>query len=78
MPRGSADARWVRNTDLARYLSITPMTVDRWQKDPVLGFPQPARVRGYPLTDLDQVDEWMRSRVVARFKAKPSNAMEDA
>jgi predicted DNA-binding transcriptional regulator AlpA len=56
--------RWIRNADLARYLGVSSMCLWRWVRDPELGFPQPTVIGRYSYTDLDQVNAWMRSRVV--------------
>jgi len=43
----------------ARYGNITDMTLWRWLRDPILGFPQPiiiARRRFWKLDDLEQFD----------------------
>ena len=59
--------RWARNGQLAEYLNVTKMTIWRWQRDPDLAFPQPAVINAINYTDLDQVDEWMKARVVNRI-----------
>jgi hypothetical protein len=58
--------RWTRNAALARYLNVSGMALWRWQRDPELSFPQPSVINGIKYTDLNQIDEWMRQRVVAR------------
>ena len=60
--------RWARNGQLAEYLNVTKMTIWRWQRDPDLAFPQPAVINAINYTDLDQVDEWMKARVVNRIE----------
>ncbi len=39
------------------------MTLHRWQRDPKLRFPQPSIIMGKPLTNIADVDEWLRARV---------------
>ena len=56
--------RWTRNSALARYLNVSRMCLWRWQRDPRLNFPQPTVINKYSYTDLNQVDSWMRSRIV--------------
>ena len=56
--------RWSRNSALARYLNVSAMCLWRWQRDPRLNFPQPTVINKYSYTDLNQVDSWMRSRIV--------------
>jgi predicted DNA-binding transcriptional regulator AlpA len=58
------EPRWARNAALARYLSVTIMTIWRWQRDPKLNFPQPISINDILRTDLNLIDEWMRKRVV--------------
>ena len=58
--------RYVRNAQLAKYLDVSAMTVWRWQRDESLNFPQPRVINGNPFTDLDLVDEWMRTSVTRR------------
>ena len=59
--------RWVRNKQLAEYLGISRMTLDRWKKNPKLNFPAASEVNGIERNDLDLVDDWLRSRVVSRL-----------
>jgi hypothetical protein len=56
--------RWARNAALARYLNISPMSVWRWARDPELKFPQPSVINNISYTNLDEVDAWLRARVV--------------
>jgi hypothetical protein len=58
--------RWTRNASLARYLNVSAMCLWRWQRDPELNFPKPTVINKYPYTDLNQVDAWMRERVLDR------------
>lgn len=60
--------RWARNTALARYLNVSAMCIWRWQRDPSLGFPQASRINNIDYTDLNEVDGWMRSRIVKHEK----------
>jgi predicted DNA-binding transcriptional regulator AlpA len=61
--RVAEETRWLRNVDLAEYLGVSIMCIWRWQHDPELGFPRPARVNGISYTDRNGVDAWMRGRV---------------
>jgi predicted DNA-binding transcriptional regulator AlpA len=65
-PRSKAEkeAKWLRNAALARYLGISDMALWKWQRNPDLGFPQPTRINSISYTDMDEVDAWMKSRVV--------------
>jgi predicted DNA-binding transcriptional regulator AlpA len=58
------EARWLRNIQLAEYLNVSAMCIWRWQRDPDMGFPQPTRINDISYTDMDQVDAWMKARVV--------------
>jgi predicted DNA-binding transcriptional regulator AlpA len=58
--------RWTRNSALARYLAVSNMCLWRWQRDPELNFPKPTRINKYHYTDLNQVDQWMKERIVDR------------
>jgi hypothetical protein len=64
--------RWSRNSALARYLNISGMCLWRSQRDPEIGFPQPSTIKGVRYTDLNRIDEWMRSRVVNFAKQRRS------
>lgn len=65
---GPPAPRWVRNAALARYLDVSAMCIWRWQRDASLNFPQPTRINNIDYTNLNEVDDWMRSRVVRREK----------
>jgi predicted DNA-binding transcriptional regulator AlpA len=59
--------RWVRNKQLCEFLGTTPMTLWRWQRTPALSFPQPAVINGIQYTDIQEVERWMRARVVSQL-----------
>ena len=65
-PRSKAEseAKWLRNAALARYLGVSKMALWNWQHDPGMGFPQPTRINDISYTDMDQVNAWMKERVV--------------
>lgn len=60
--------RWVRNKTLAEYLGTTVMSIWRWRRNDELGFPRPSVINDIEYTDLDEVDAWMKARVVNRAK----------
>jgi len=66
LPKQLQPPRWTRNAALARYLNVSAMCLWRWQRDPELNFPQPTQINKYHYTDLNQVDQWMRERIVDR------------
>lgn len=55
--------RLARNSELARYLNTSAMSIWRWQHDEKLKFPQPFVINNISYTDLEEVDEWLRSKV---------------
>jgi predicted DNA-binding transcriptional regulator AlpA len=59
------EQRWARDSELAKYLGVSIMAIWRWQRDPDMKFPRPCRL-GIKLevTDLDEIDAWLRSRAV--------------
>jgi predicted DNA-binding transcriptional regulator AlpA len=59
-----SEKRWTRNAALARYLNVSAMCLWRWQRDPRMNFPKPVRINKYAYTDLADVDQWMKERVV--------------
>jgi predicted DNA-binding transcriptional regulator AlpA len=65
-PRSKAEseAKWLRNVALARYLGISDMCLWKWQRNPDLGFPQPTRINDISYTDVDEINAWMKKRVV--------------
>jgi predicted DNA-binding transcriptional regulator AlpA len=75
---GVTGRRWATNTELAAYFGISVMTIWNWQRDPNIGFPQPSRVGRRDFTDLDEIDGWMRRRVVIRNQAKANPENREA
>ncbi|MEY9136337.1 excisionase family DNA binding protein [Bradyrhizobium diazoefficiens] len=64
------DSKYLRNAELAKYLNVTKMTLWRWQRDRALRFPQPSVIHGISYTDVEQIDQWMKARVVDRARSK--------
>ena len=65
--RKSGDQRrWARNKTLAEHLGTTTMTIWRWRRKPELDFPKPSVINGVEYNDLDEVDAWMKKKVVDR------------
>jgi predicted DNA-binding transcriptional regulator AlpA len=57
--------KWLRNSELSRYLGVSAMTLWRWKRDPALNFPSPSVVNDIEYTSVDHVDKWMRQRIVS-------------
>jgi hypothetical protein len=58
--------RWLRNGELAKYLSVSKMTLWRWKHHPDhkdLDFPPASEINGIEFNDLDKVDAWMEAHV---------------
>lgn len=70
MSQQQQDRRWVRGKHVAEHLGVTPMSIHRWRNDPELKFPKPSDVRGIPYWNLNEIDAWMKSRVVDRTKKR--------
>jgi predicted DNA-binding transcriptional regulator AlpA len=76
--RAPPDTPWMRQTDVAKHLLVSPMTIHRYLNHPKyahLNFPKPTAVivdRSY--WDRADIDAWMRSRNGAissrKFKSK--------
>jgi len=66
----SEKTRWLRNTALAEYLGTTNMTIYRWRRNPAVNFPAATVISGIEYTDLQEVERWMKARVVNRMTAK--------
>ena len=75
--RRPGDPRFVRNKELAAYLGTTVMSVWRWRHKPELNFPKPAVINKIEYTDLDEIDAWMRSRVVDRTNKEVARAKKE-
>jgi hypothetical protein len=54
--------RWARNGPTARYLDITRMTLNRWKKDPKLGFPAASVINGIEYNNVAAIDAFMAQR----------------
>jgi predicted DNA-binding transcriptional regulator AlpA len=56
--------RIARKAATCRYLGRSQMTLWRWMHDTALNFPKPIQIRNVEYLDLDEVDAWLRQRVV--------------
>jgi predicted DNA-binding transcriptional regulator AlpA len=66
IPSTALTKKWLRNSELSRYLGVSAMTIWRWKRDPALNFPSPSVVNDIEYTNVDHVDKWMRQRIVKR------------
>jgi predicted DNA-binding transcriptional regulator AlpA len=65
--------QWLRNTDIARYLGVSPMTVWRWQRSSKLNFPKPSVINTVSYTPREALDAWLRMHVVSRLSSAPES-----
>ena len=56
---------WVGCAEVAADLGITKRTLDRWLRNPVLGFPRPRWVGVIRRFDQQEIDAWKADRPVA-------------
>jgi predicted DNA-binding transcriptional regulator AlpA len=66
--REAGHQRFANVKDVAKYLGVTPMCLWRWRRNPELGFPQATEIGRTPRYDLNEIDQWMKQRVVDRSK----------
>ena len=59
--------RWAGNHATARYIGISPMCLHRWKRDPRIGFPAATVILDREYNNLQEVDAWMKARVINRF-----------
>jgi len=64
------ETRFLRNAQLAKFLGVAPMTIWRFQRDPKLNFPKPARINNIDYTSIDEVQAWLKARVVDHAVAR--------
>jgi hypothetical protein len=60
----------------ARRESVSGRTIDRWVKDPELGFPKPFDINGRKYFRLDELEAWERSRAAAPSESVRAAARE--
>lgn len=54
--------RYVPTVGVTARYGIHRTTLNRWVKDPAMGFPQPDRIRGRNFWDEDKLDAWDQAR----------------
>ena len=69
--------RPARNGALARYISVSRMTVHRWKRDPKLNTPPPMVVNDIEYNDLDAWDAWLKARAVSRVQRKSEPSLNE-
>jgi hypothetical protein len=58
-----APRRKLSTTEVAKRYFKTRRTIERWERDPTLGFPKPLIIRGRKYRDELELEIWERSRV---------------
>jgi hypothetical protein len=52
----------LRKKEVAERYKHTVRTIERWWRDPAIGFPQPIYIGKAPLWDLCELETWERTR----------------
>jgi predicted DNA-binding transcriptional regulator AlpA len=65
-PDAEQPRRLARKAATARYLNRGDMTLWRWMHNETLHFPKPIKIGNAEYLNLDEVDEWLRQRIVER------------
>ena len=68
--------RWLRRRQLSeRCGGVSERTIDRWTRDPKMGFPQPTYFGATPLWDEEELEAYERERAgLGRPKPSPMTA----
>jgi hypothetical protein len=53
-------------TNVARRYGVVPRSIERWQKDPKLEFPQPLIINGRKYWSLAELETWEREQATRR------------
>ncbi len=61
--------RWLSTPALAAHYNVTTRTIERWRRDPRMGFPQAATINGRNYTSLKAVRRYDRKRAATKVKA---------
>lgn len=63
----NTQSEWIPASQLAVMLgNVSAMTIWRWERDPKLTFPPPTVINGRKYWNRDDVNEWMRRRVIRK------------
>jgi predicted DNA-binding transcriptional regulator AlpA len=60
------ESEWLAGAQLAKFLSVTTMTIWRWERDPKLEFPQPTIIRDRKYWNRDDINAWMRRTATSK------------
>jgi hypothetical protein len=63
--------RLANNSDTARYLGISPVTLWKWKQDPAMAFPAGYTIKNREINDLNAVDDWLLERATKKVWADP-------
>ena len=79
MSKHASEPEWLTTTRLAELLGVSQMTVWRWEHHPDyldLRFPKPAIINARRYWSRDEINVWMRARIVqgATGKSKSKSA----
>jgi predicted DNA-binding transcriptional regulator AlpA len=58
---------------IADRYQVTSRTIDRWDRQPELGFPRPIRINGRKYRYIHELETWERERIAAKRSPKSEN-----
>lgn len=59
--------RLVGNSQIAKYLGVSHVTLWKWKNDPSMQFPAAGyRIKGREITSLDVIDDWLRDQAIKK------------
>ena len=62
--------RWLSTPAQAAHYNVTCRTIERWRRDPKMGFPQPMTINGRNYTSLKATQAYDRQRAANKAKSK--------
>jgi predicted DNA-binding transcriptional regulator AlpA len=68
----------LRKQQIADRYQHSVRTIERWWKDPAVGFPQPIFIGKSPLWDLDKIEAWERTRPSVSHAVSPTKKQSAA
>lgn len=54
--------KYLNATQLCERLGVTKVTLHRWQNNPDVGLPTPARINGIRFYPVSEIDAWIESK----------------